>query len=109
MIKTYIKDTITREVLERGDGRDSLTFIDLFVVAVETWTKYIAMDSDGVVYGYDEKPRLGDHRWFGDGSNSIYLGTVDVGGLDWKCTLLEVGASGARRAALDLEEKRKRG
>src|SRR5699024_11013443 len=83
------------------DERDSSTFIDLYDAAVGTWAKYIAMDSDGIVYGYSEKPRSGDRWWFGGGSNYIFIGNVDVGGLDWKHTLLEVGASGARRTALE--------
>src|SRR5699024_6858621 len=75
-----------------------------------SWVKYIAMDSDGMVYGYEEEPTCGvKYWWSGDGSKDIYLGAVDVGDLDWRRTLLEVGSTFSREVALMLEEARKLG
>ena len=86
------------------------TFNDVCNQALRSWVKYIAMDSDGMVYGYEEEPTCGvKYWWSGDGSKYIYLGAVDVGDLDWRRTLLEVGSTFSREVALMLEEVRTMG
>lgn len=86
------------------------TFDEVFNVASRVGVKYIAMDSDGMVYGYEEEPKSGDKFWWsGDGSKYIYLGAVDVGGLDWRHTLLDVGSTFSRDVAEVLEEVRTTG
>src|SRR5690625_3107317 len=84
------------------------TFNDICNQDLRSWVKYIAMDSDGAVYGYEEKPKCGVYLWDG-GGECKYLGTVDVGGLDWRRTLLEMGSASSREVVRILEEVRAMG
>src|SRR5690625_3512402 len=83
-------------------------FNDICNQALRTWVKYIAMDSDGMIYGYEKEPSIGDSWWDTDGKCK-YLGAVDVGGLDWRRTLLEVGPTFPREVAFMVEEVREWG
>ena len=87
------------------------TLIDVYNKALVTRAKYIAMDSDGVVYGYEEEPiKSGSYWWWaGVDSKYVYLGTVDVGGLDWRHTMLEVWTPSYDRDVRTLEEVRTMG
>src|SRR5690625_4865831 len=82
------------------------TFYDICNEDFGTLVKYVAMDNNGEVYGYSVEPTVGDSMWVWGGGICIYLGTVDVGGLDWRRTLLKVGSPLYRAAALMLEEVR---
>src|SRR5699024_428479 len=79
--------------------------IDVYNKGLVTRAKNIAMDGGGEGYAYEEKPKCGEYLW-GGGGECIYLGTVDVGGLDWRRTLLKVGSPLYREAALMFEEVR---
>jgi len=83
-------------------------FNDICNQALRTWVKYIAMDSDGMIYGYEKEPMIRDSLWDTNG-RCICLGAVDVGGLDWRRTLLEVGSTFFREVAFMLEEVRELG
>lgn len=90
------------------DGRHSQTLTWFYDKAVDCRAKYIAIDSDGVVRAFRQEPELGASAWIG-GEYSRVLGAVEVGGLDWETSLIEVGSSGARRDVKVLEEIRRGG
>lgn len=89
-------------------GNTEITFDGICNEDFGSLVKYVAMDNDGEVYGYSVEPTVGDSMWVGGGI-CLYLGTVDVGGLDWRHTLLKVGSPLFRKAALMLEEVRTMG
>jgi hypothetical protein len=69
--------------------------VNYFSVVLEINSKqscYIATDPDGKVFAYyqDEAPLRLSMYWFGAGGDGVYLGTVDLEGMHWKDTLMEV-------------------
>src|SRR5699024_1961543 len=81
------------------------TLIDVYNKALVTRAKYVAMDGGGEVYGYEEKPKCGEYHW-GGGGECIDFETVDVGSVDWRRTLLEMGSASSREVVRILEEVR---
>jgi hypothetical protein len=62
-------------------------------VSVSESITYIAVDSNGEVYGYTHHPIKGALMWGGEcaeGSLAAYIGTVDLQGMHWTDTLVEV-------------------
>lgn len=38
---------------------------------VEDWVKYLAVDANGNIYGYEKIPREGSNKWFSDGPGEV--------------------------------------
>lgn len=43
---------------------------------VEDWVNFVAMDSDGMIYGYETKPENGlSDEWFNTGGKVCWIGS----------------------------------
>jgi hypothetical protein len=51
---------------------------------------WLTTDSDGSVYWYDTKPVKDGYEWGGDYGSMIFICKVDLEGMDWKNSLMEV-------------------
>ncbi|EJS0970487.1 hypothetical protein NW995_002483 [Salmonella enterica] len=56
-------------------------------VIIPDWTNYLATDSNGEVYAYDNKPIIDGDDWFVGDSTIIHVATVNLHGLNWRETL----------------------
>lgn len=52
------------------------------------WVLFVAKDSDGGWYGYDEKPAMGREEWVSIGERYVFL-YRDVDGKNWMNSLQE--------------------
>lgn len=52
---------------------------------------WLAVDQDGSLYHFENEPRMDKHSeyWY-DESSDRYLGEVDLEGMDWEKTKMEV-------------------
>ena len=64
-------------------------------ICVPIWVSYIATDEDGDVYGLSHEPSIYKDFWRRDDSDfynsmEVCVAEVDLEGLDWKDTLVEL-------------------
>jgi hypothetical protein len=57
---------------------------------VDTAAKWLAADSDGRVYGYVHEPSMADGLWYPTKGPSCLAVEVDLEGMDWRETLIEL-------------------
>lgn len=61
-----------------------------YSIEVPLWTRYLAMDFDGMVYAYDSKPFISSKEWVQNSSGEqlpVEIFTVKYEG-DWKESLV---------------------
>lgn len=77
-------------------NKETQVFTDYYgsAIPVEPWAKFIAVDADGKVHCYDEKPAFyeAEKQWLinFDGWLVRYCGEVDLEGVDWRNTLRKI-------------------
>ena len=61
-----------------------------YAYKVPLWVRYVAVDEDGEIFGYCDKPEISKfyQHWCAD-DDGVEMGTVDYNG-DWKESLVEV-------------------
>jgi hypothetical protein len=58
---------------------------------VPDYTKYLAVDEDGRLHGYKgDVVYIGGIEFYGSYSDDFFIGIVDLEGMNWKETLVEV-------------------
>jgi len=82
-------------LMEVKAGKD-VTYFDI-PLNIPKQIKYLATDADGMVWGYEDKPRAIEgvgvlvSQWVNatDRPQVVKIGEVDLQGLDWRDTLRE--------------------
>lgn len=85
--------TVSRVVIVEHQGREQS-----FPMLRHDYIKFVALDADGDLFGYTERPHLSDtcEMWSGEGFGTTeYIGTMADDGEfcyipDWRETLFEV-------------------
>lgn len=59
-------------------------------LTVPFWAKYLGTDKDGELYAYESEPAKDRESWYLFDMNLQMIGLVDLEGLNWSESLVEV-------------------
>lgn len=63
---------------------------DLEGIDLPEWARFVATDLGGFRYCYPERPVAGDRIWHRGGDPLKHIDTVNLGGIDWRHTLIDL-------------------
>jgi hypothetical protein len=65
--------------------------LDVSRFNVPDWAQWVAADSDGFVFPYEERPSVSRDCWSNTGDRQVTcIGTISMDGIDWRRTLTAV-------------------
>lgn len=83
-------DTMTAEEAARCAGQPKAQPLDVSQWQLSPWAKWVAADAHGEVWQYQFEPVLARNVWGAQCGRFIFIGYIDMTGIDWRKTLTPV-------------------